>query len=187
MYSVKVIFCSIFLLGTFLCTAQIQFEEAGTIIDTTKYKEIDPLTPAKAAFYSAILPGLGQAYNKKYWKIPIVYGSIGISYYFYNDSQKSYKEFRDIYKRRLEGYTDDKYYGIYSDQVLISAQRTYQTNRDISMMFMIGFYVLNIIDANVDAHLLQFNVNQNLSVKPDFYMNDLNSRQNIGLVLNYKF
>lgn len=187
MQSRRFIFCLIFLFGTFFGTAQIQFEDAGTIIDTTKYKEIDPLTPAKAAFYSAILPGLGQAYNKKYWKIPIVYGGLAISYYFYNDSQKSYKEFRDIYKRRLEGYTDDKYYGIYSDDVVINAQRTYQRNRDISMMFMIGVYVLNIIDANVDAHLLQFNVNQNLSLKPDFQINDFNNKQNIGLVLNYKF
>ena len=72
--------------------------------DTLKSNDIDPLTPAKAAFYSAILPGLGQAYNKKYWKIPIVYGAIGTSMYFYLDSQKSYNQYRDEYKRRLEGF-----------------------------------------------------------------------------------
>ncbi len=187
MQSGRFISCFVFLLGTFLSTAQIQIEEAGTILDTTYYKPIDPLAPSKAAFYSAILPGLGQAYNKRYWKIPIVYGGLAAGYYFYNDNNKSYHEFRDIYKRRLEGYTDDKYYGIYSDQVVINAQRTYQRNRDISMMVMLGVYVLNIIDANVDAHLLQFNVNENLSLKPDLYINDLNNKQNIGLVLNYSF
>ncbi len=187
MQSGRFILYFIFLLGTFFGTAQIQIEEAGTILDTTHYKPIDPLAPSKAAFYSAILPGLGQAYNKKYWKIPIVYGGLAAGFYFYNDNNKSYHEFRDIYKRRLEGYTDDKYFGIYSNDVIINAQRTYQRNRDISMMIMLGVYVLNIIDANVDAHLLQFNVNEKLSLKPDLYINDFNNKHNIGLVLNYSF
>lgn len=187
MQSGKIIFCIIFLFGTFFGTAQIQIEEAGTILDTTYYKPIDALAPAKAAFFSAILPGLGQAYNKKYWKIPIVYGGLAATFYFYNDSNQLYKEFRSIYKRRLEGYTDDKYKDIYSNEVIINGQRTYQRNRDISMMLLIGVYVLNIIDANVDAHLLQFNVSEKLSIKPDFYINDLNNKQNIGLVLNYSF
>jgi len=159
----RFILCFIFLLGTFFGTAQIQIEEAGTILDTTHYKPIDPLAPSKAAFYSAILPGLGQAYNKKYWKIPIVYGGLAVGFYFYN------------------------YFGIYSNDVIINAQRTYQRNRDISMMIMLGVYALNIIDANVDAHLLQFNVNEKLSLKPDLYINDFNNKHNIGLVLNYSF
>lgn len=187
MKSKKFIFSLFLLIGTFFCSAQISIEEAKTSVDTTYYKPIDPLAPTKAAFYSAILPGLGQAYNKQYWKIPIVYGGLALSFYFYNDSNQLYKEFRDIYKRRLEGYTNDDYFGIYSDDVVINAQRTYQRNRDISMLFMIGVYVLNIIDANVNAHLMQFNVSENLSLKPDFYTNDLTNRPNIGLVLNYSF
>ena len=55
-------------------------------------RALDPLRPAKAAFYSAVLPGLGQAYNKKYWKIPIVYGAIGTGLYFYLDNNKLYKQ-----------------------------------------------------------------------------------------------
>lgn len=187
MRSLRFIFFVFTLLGTTFANAQVQIEEFGQTKDTVKYKPIDPLAPSKAAFYSAILPGLGQAYNKKYWKIPIVYGGLAIGYYFYNDNNNYYNEFRDIYKRRLEGYTDDKYYGIYSDNVLINAQRTYQRNRDISLMVMIGVYVLNIIDANVDAHLIQFNVNENLSLRPDININDITKKQNLGLVLNYKF
>ena len=187
MHSLRIIFFVFSLLGTTFANAQVQIEEFGQIQDSLKYKPIDPLAPSKAAFYSAILPGLGQAYNKKYWKIPIVYGGLAIGYYFYNDNNNFYNEFRDIYKRRLEGYTDDKYYGIYSDNVLINAQRTYQRNRDISLMVMIGIYVLNIIDANVDAHLIQFNVNENLSLRPDININDITRKQNLGLVLNYKF
>jgi len=186
-HSLRIIFFAFSLLGITFANAQVQIEEFGQTQDTVKYKPIDPLAPSKAAFYSAILPGLGQAYNKKYWKIPIVYGGLAVGYYFYNDNNNFYNEFRDIYKRRLEGYTDDKYYGIYSDNVLINAQRTYQRNRDISLMVMIGIYVLNIIDANVDAHLIQFNVNENLSLRPEININDITRKQNLGLVLNYKF
>jgi len=154
--------------------------------DTTKLQEIDPLRPTKAAFYSAILPGLGQAYNKKYWKIPIVYGAIGTSLYFYLDSNEKYHSYRDAYKRRLLGFEDDEYQYL-DDSRLVEAQRFYQRNRDFSLFFMIGFYVLNIIDANVDAHLMQFNVNEKLSLAPDVYQNDFNAKPNIGLTFNYKF
>nr|WP_232505681.1 DUF5683 domain-containing protein [Flavobacterium crassostreae] len=152
----------------------------------TTSRSIDPLTPAKAAFYSAILPGLGQAYNKKYWKIPLVYGAMGTSLYFYLDSNKKHNQYRDAYKRRLEGYKDDAFSNL-DDSRLIAAQKFYQRNRDLSALITVGFYVLNIIDANVDAALLQFNVDQNLSVKPVLYSNDVTFKTNVGLTLNYCF
>jgi len=107
--------------------------------------------------------------------------------YFYVDNNKQYNEFRDIYKRRLEGFTDDEYFGIYSDNVVINAQRTFQRNRSISLLVTLGIYVLNIVDANVDAHLIQFNVNNNLSLKPDLRQDDMTYKYNIGLTLNYSF
>ena len=183
----RFILCSFFLLGINTAIAQVQFEDIRVEKDSITYQPIDPLTPAKAAFYSAVLPGLGQIYNKKYWKVPIVYGGLAIGYYFYNDNNNKYKEFRNIYKRRLEGYTDDRYFGIYSDAVLINAQRTFERNRDISTAVMIGFYVLNIIDANVDAHLMQFNVNDNLSLVPVVSRNEIDYKYNIGLTLNFRF
>ena len=125
-------------------------------------KAMNPLSPAKAAFYSAVLPGLGQAYNKRYWKIPLIYGAIGVSLYYFIDSNNKYEQYRDAYKRRLEGYTDDRYSYLDNNR-LILGQKFYQKNRDLSSFFIIGFYVLNIIDANVDAALLQFNINDNLS------------------------
>ena len=153
---------------------------------TLKQKEIDPLRPTKAAFYSALLPGLGQAYNKKYWKIPIVYGAIGTSLYFYIDNSKKYHSYRDAYKRRLLGFDDDQYQYL-DDSRLVQAQRFYQRNRDLSLLVTIGFYVLNIVDANVDAHLIQFNVSDKLSFQPDVYMNDIDYKPNLGLTFNYKF
>ncbi len=175
-----------FVIGNTSIFSQKKTDDILIAKDTVKSNEIDPLTPAKAAFYSAILPGLGQAYNKKYWKIPIVYGAIGVSLYYYIDSNKSYNQYRDAYKRRLEGFNDDEF-SFYNDEQLISAQKFYQRNRDLSALFVVGFYVLNIIDANVDAALIQFNVNENLSVKPDLYLNGVTSKTNVGLTFNYNF
>jgi hypothetical protein len=163
----------------------------------TPSKPFDPLSPAKAAFYSAILPGLGQAYNKKYWKIPIVYAAIGTGIYFYIDNNKQYNRFRDAYKRRLAGYTDDEFYfdsqgnplttpRVSTDR-LEDAQKLYRSNKEISLLVAIGFYALNIIDANVDAHLLQYNVDENLSLSPHYELNPKEASSNLGLTLNFKF
>ena len=175
-----------FLIGTVSLFAQVKKDTVLVVKDTSKLQEIDPLTPAKAAFYSAILPGLGLAYNKKYWKIPLVYGAIGTSLYFYLDNNKKYHDYREAYKRRLEGYNDDKYKFL-DDSRLIAGQKFYQRNRDLSLLFVVGFYALNIIDANVDAALIQFNVNERLSLRPEIYPDAVTFKPNVGLTFNYHF
>jgi len=175
-----------FLTGTVSLFAQVKKDTVLVVKDTTALVEIDPLRPAKAAFYSAVLPGLGQAYNKKYWKIPLVYGAMGTSLYFYIDNNKKYHDYRDAYKRRLEGYNDDNYQFL-DESRLIAGQKFYQRNRDLSALFVVGFYVLNIIDANVDAALIQFNVNERLSMRPEIYPADVTFRPNVGLTFNYTF
>ena len=144
--------------------------------DRGEAAEINPLAPAKAAFFSAVLPGLGQAYNKKYWKIPMVYAALGSSLYGYLNSQSAYTEFRNAFKSRRAGFMTDKYYDLnnsglvpgspdISDSSLQKAQELAQDNRDLALVVTIGIYALNIIDANVDAHLKQFNVSQDLSFR----------------------
>lgn len=160
-----------------------------SIVETTP---IDPLRPSKAAFYSAILPGLGQAYNKKYWKIPIVWGAIGTGVYFYVRNDKQFDRFRDAYKRRLAGFTDDEFYGDgttpqISDDGLIRAQEQFRRNKEVSLLITIGLYALNIIDANVDAHLLQFNVDENLSLRPHYQYNEMENSSDLGVTVNFKF
>ena len=156
-------------------------------------KAIDPLRPSKSAFYSAILPGLGQAYNKKYWKVPIVWGAIGAGVYFYVSNDKQFDRYRDAYKRRLAGFKDDEFYGandaspFISDDGLIRAQQQFRRNKEISLLVTIGLYALNIIDANVDAHLLQFNVDQNLSLSPHYQYNEMENTSDLGVTLNFKF
>lgn len=185
---IKIVFIGlfIFLSGNTIVFSQEKTTSVLSAKDTVKSNDIDPLTPAKAAFYSAILPGLGQAYNKKYWKIPLVYGAIGVSLYYYVDSAQKYNQYRNAYKRRLEGFTDDEFSYLDKDRLIVG-QKFYQRNRDLSALFVVGFYVLNIIDANVDAALIQFNVNENLSLRPDIIRNGVTYKTNVGLTFNYNF
>jgi hypothetical protein len=189
---------AIFLLCSFVGFSQTEDINPGTkeinviVRDSITKKPIDPLTPSKAAFYSAILPGLGQAYNKKYWKIPLVYIGLGTGMYFYLDNNKEYNRYRDAFKRRKAGFTDDEFWGEgsvpnISDDGLIRAQRTFGRNKDISLLVTIGIYALNIIDANVDAHLLQYNVDEDLAIRPHFKFNEMDASTNLGLTLNFKF
>ncbi|MFB9078273.1 DUF5683 domain-containing protein [Flavobacterium procerum] len=173
-----------------LSFTSVNAQEKNELIakDTLKSEEIDPLRPAKAAFYSAVLPGLGQVYNKKYWKVPLVFGAIGVSTYLYVDNQKNYKIYRDEYKNRLEGrISDSPSLARFDEDRLIRIQKGYQRNRDLSALFMVGFYVLNIIDANIDAALSQFNVNENLAFKPTITRNDVTLKNDVGVALNYSF
>ncbi|MBJ6366966.1 DUF5683 domain-containing protein [Snuella sedimenti] len=170
--------------------------EVDTLLQVTK-APIDPLSPARAAFYSAILPGLGQAYNKKYWKIPIVYGALGTGIYFYINNNKEYNRYRDAYKSRLAGFTNDEFYlDAQGNQLptprvttegLERGQKFYRRNKEISLLVILGIYTLNIIDANVDAHLLQYNVDENLSLAPHFNIDKMDATSNLGLTLNFKF
>lgn len=154
----------------------------------TKAKvEYNPLAPAKAAFYSAVLPGLGQAYNKRYWKIPIVYAGLGAGIYFYSVNDREYNRYRDAYKRRLAGYTDDEFQGILEDATLVDAQKKFRRQKEISILATAAIYILNIIDANVDAHLRQFNVDEDLSLQPNLNVDEFTGRANYGLSLNLKF
>ena len=182
--------CTIFisLLGYSFCNAQIA-DSLKLETNTLTKQAIDPLSPAKAAFYSTVLPGLGQVYNKSYWKVPLVYGGIGAGIYFYADNQKKYKGYQNEYKKRLQGIYDqnDPKYGRLDNDRLVRGQRYYQKNRDLSLVITIAVYVLNIVDANVDAHLQQFNVDDDLSFQPTFQYNELNASYQFGAQFTYKF
>jgi hypothetical protein len=135
----------------------------------------DPLTPSKAAFYSAIVPGLGQAYLGKAWKIPLVYAAMGTSFYYYNLQNNQMKEYRTAYKQRLNGIFNDRFLEkdipITTDQLLIGIE-FHKNYRDIAMLLLAASYMLNILEANVSAHLLQFNVNDDLSITPDLIFDE---------------
>lgn len=177
------------------------FKEKGIVIDgNIEKKKVNPLAPSKAAFYSAILPGLGQIYNRRYWKLPIVYGAIGTGVYAYVYNDDLYDRFRTAFKRRRAGYIDDEFYDVnnsgivpgspdLSDEALQDAQERYQRDRDLALLITIGLYAFNIIDANVDAHLQQFNVDDDLSldIKPYLEYHPITSDPNYGIALTIKF
>ncbi len=137
-------------------------------------------SPKKATIYSAVLPGLGQAYNKKYWKIPFIYIGFGAIGYFIDWNNDNYQLSKTAYIH----LTDDddnttaylklkgiEYYDLNnaSDRAnlataLTKRQDYYRRNRDFLIISMLGFYGLNIIDASVDAHLFNFDVGDDLTL-----------------------
>ncbi|TYP96503.1 hypothetical protein C7447_10769 [Tenacibaculum adriaticum] len=157
-----------------------------------KPADYNPLSPSKAAFYSAIFPGAGQIYNNRYWwQLPLIYGGLGISIYSYIDSSNDYDRYRTAFKRRKAGLPDEFTVDgtpIISDAGLESAQRQLSKNRDLSLLSAILVYVLQIVEASVRAHLLQFDTNENLSISPmtipDY---DLVEAPKVGVTLKYSF
>jgi hypothetical protein len=157
------------------CSAQ----ESGTIIsqsgttviqsDTTVAQVDTTLrTPQKATMYSAILPGLGQVYNKKYWKVPIIYGAGGAFVYFTIYWHTKYKKFRDAF---LDGYgqpdpppvlIDGR---LYDYDVLPRGRDGYRRWRDLCILGTAAIYFLNIIDAMIDAHFFYYDVSDDLSLR----------------------
>jgi hypothetical protein len=150
--------------------------------------KINILRPSKAAFYSAVIPGLGQIYNDKVWKVPLVYAALGISGYSYDFNKKKYWSYRNAYKRRKAGFSDDEFQGIIiNDDRLLDGQDFHRRYKDLSMVFIVGFYFLNILDANIDAHLLDYNVDENLSLEPYFEDSENFYASSMGMKLKFKF
>ncbi len=149
------------------------------------YKNHDP---NKAALYSAILPGLGQAYNKKYWKIPFVWGGIAGFAYLIDWNNDQYQSFKKNLAYEIAQNPNFPNNTPYDAETLKSGRDQYRRNRDMFIIFGVMFYMLNIIDAHVDAHLIEFDVNKDLSVqlKPTI-QNTHNSRYAGGLSLALHF
>lgn len=135
--------------------------------------------------YSAILPGSGQIYNEKYWKAPLVYVAMGTALYLANWNQKEYLHYRNAYEYRTDGdaTTIDDYDGIYTENNLITIKNYHQKNRDLAYIITAGIYLLNIVDASVDAHLFNFNVNDDLSFKLEPKILRLQNQNQYGLAL----
>lgn len=146
---------------------QAQQKHEKMISDSIINADIRNHSAKKATLYSTALPGLGQAYNKKYWKIPIVYAGFGAMTYFFTINNSRYLKFKKALTLRYDNdpTTVDNYEGEYNDQSLIEYQDYYRRNRDLSVIGFALFYVLNIVDASVDANLYYFDVSDDLSLQ----------------------
>ncbi len=142
-------------------------------IDTTSYVRKKG-NPVAATLCSMVVPGLGQAYNKKYWKIPIIYTIFGSMYFFARNNHQKYKDFKFAYKH----FKDEKLKPIWvrenvKEDYLKNRMNFYKRNRNFNIIIGGIVYLLNILDANVDAHLMDFDVSDDLSlrVEPDMNYN----------------
>ncbi len=183
----------IFLLSSLYC-----FSQKDTTNVVVKEKILssnniyNPLSPSKAAFYSAVFPGGGQAYNKKYWKVPLAWADVGIPTYFYLNNNSEYKRYRKAYKLRKTGLVDE--FTLDDGTELISltglerAQKTLRGNRDLSLLVVIIGYVLQIVEASVNAHLLQFDASDNITVNPTILSNPIKiEAPSVGFSFKYSF
>ena len=140
--------------------------------DTMRIIDENSHSPAKATLLSLAVPGLGQAYNKKYWKMPLVYAALGTSLYFALDQQSKFVDFKDALAKRLDDdptTMDTKYMENFSDENLRSLIDFHRKNRDLLVVTTAIAYALNVLDAAVDAHLYNFDVSDDISAvfQPD--------------------
>lgn len=147
-------------------------QEADTTItqDSTVIQEAPADTlaeehsPRKAALLSATLPGMGQIYNNKIWKVPLVYIGAGVIYYAYDFNASHYEEYKSAFTRFVNGEIQE-YNGITTKEGLQRAKDYYRRFRDMNLLIMAGWYLVQIIDATVDAHMFNFDVSENISMR----------------------
>lgn len=216
-FVVLLLCCSITIVFSQTDTAQISFEDSVLVSqeignDSTinhpfgKFWSHDPHSVKQAALFSAILPGLGQAYNEKYWKIPIVYAAIGTAGYFAIANSHTFHDLKNTYLLRTDGdslttdeyvnvYGTEEYTGALTDDYLLTYIDQWKRYTDINVIVLSFIYVLNIVDAVVDAHLYNFDVSDDLSLhvqpfilsKYSYQTLNGNSFNGIGLNLKLSF
>jgi len=123
--------------------------------------------PARSAFLSAIVPGAGQIYNKKYWKAPIVWVGLAAFTYMYFSNNSEYQSAKTSYLSLLDTISTNNipYNGSTNLNQVTQFKNNYRNNRDLALVLGVLFYGINIIDATIDAHLMNFDVSDNLSMK----------------------
>ena len=138
--------------------------------------------PKRAGMYSAIIPGTGQVYTKKYWKVPIIYAGLITSAYYFKENHDFYDLYKSTYLSRIDGNTSDNL--DYSNTDLITLTEFYRRNREVSALLFTLTYILNIVDASVSAHLFDYDVTDDISLHfQPIYMAKKNAN---GLSLSIK-
>ncbi|MDR3093215.1 MAG: DUF5683 domain-containing protein [Bacteroidales bacterium] len=187
-----------------LTVIQLTEPEMITVEDTSFSEKIYPVDtlqarkviPAKATIMSAALPGLGQIYNRKYWKVPLAWALIGGSTYFLINYQNKYQKYRrayidfkdgDIYTNSHESLNFPPTYPV--EQYLTNRKDVYRKYRDYAIIAVVISYLMVVVDANVDAHLFDYNVDDNLSIRaqPKIFHDDLLHSPKIGVNLCFSF
>jgi hypothetical protein len=184
----------IFICSLFICHQAFAQKDSTKKRNTNIFTKPDTskaYSPRIATYRSAILPGWGQATNKKYWKIPVVYAALGVTTYIFFRNVNQYNEARDAYANAIDGdpsndwQIPEPYFTVKDQPERIKTFRNQvRQNVDYSVLFFILFWGLNVVDATVDAHLKTFDVSDDLSlqIKPGY--SPLANTSGISIVLN---
>ncbi|MDR2425422.1 MAG: DUF5683 domain-containing protein [Prevotellaceae bacterium] len=164
----------------------------GALLDGLhNYKTHNEIEPIKATLYSTFLPGLGQAYNGEYWKIPLIYSGFAFFYYWFDLNSMQYNRFRTAYQKESDysqglSTEQSEFGGRLSVQSLKNYRDSFRRNRDYAVLYLALFYAVNVVDATVFAQLSNFNVDENLAFRlsPAVINSGLFAQQTPALGLN---
>lgn len=163
------------------------------IVQTIAIDTLKKYSPRKAIVRSAILPGWGQATNKKYWKIPLVYGALGTTTYLFFRNLQQYNDARSAYILAVDAdpsndyLIKEPYYTVRNQPERIRVFRNQvRQNIDYTVLFFIGFWGLNVVDAAVDAHLKTFDVSDKLSINIKAGFSEMARTGGFSCVVNFK-
>jgi len=138
--------------------------DSTTIVDNTFF-DIFTGNPGKAAFYGLIIPGGGQIYNKKWWKLPLVYGLEGYLVYSIVCNTSAYNGYQNAYLLNLNG-TPEKHEGTMDVGILRTRRDSFRKAREYAWVFFIGGHLITIFEAFIDRHLIEFDVSDDLTFAP---------------------
>lgn len=145
-----------------------------------------PKNPKKALLLSAVLPGAGQVYNGKAWKVPLLYAGFMTDIYFIGYNNKRYQTFRTALFAYDDG--DQSQFPSLNREALVRNVDYWRQNRDLTILLLLGIYALNLVDANVDAHLSGFDISDDLALKIEPNMGTFaSSNTPMGLTLKFQF
>jgi hypothetical protein len=184
-------------------TRPVPTDSLNKVAEPVKDTKVDSVlkvhSPRKAIIRSAIIPGWGQIYNKKYWKLPLVYGALGATAYVFFDNLQVYRDSRFAYKAKYKaslpadrGRDSTDYfkakpeYLVYSLESLRANRNQFRKYIDYSVLFFVFFWGLNVVDAAVDAHLKSFDVSPDLSFKIKPGYSNMAGTKGISLILAFK-
>ncbi len=163
----------------------------SSTLPTANAQLVKKHNPKVAITLSATLPGAGQIYNKKWWKVPIIYAGLSVSSYFIYDFSVQTKLYQNEYKYRINGEMDkiNPKFDIYTDENILALKNYYRRNMEISIAAIAIIYILNVVDAAVDAHLFYFDISEDLSfsIQPYLAPDQISPTLNKGLSFAIKF
>lgn len=169
---------ALFILPQYLFSQQdtlrpIDVDPQNEMVDVKEFSANDTIgaktrehSPRIAVISSTIIPGLGQAYNRKYWKVPIIYGSGAVLYFFYDYNNTYYQRLNEAYSQLSNGQavTDPELVGKSLEELELNRDN-FRRNRDYNIIFMGLLYVANIVDAMVDAHMYKYDISRDLTMQ----------------------